>query len=298
MSLKLNTASGGSITLQEADTASNLTLTVPAQAGSVVTADSSGNVGIGTTSNTEKLNINGGFRSERYINKYIGMVTDAQAGYIILARVDAVGNVNPSGFRGRIHIERGSTSSTNRHEYIDVSIKRAYSNVIIDQLDANSGRNIIQLTFSGVNYYAVALPSDSNRYLYIEGYYEDFAPFLAQASQVTLLGITTKFATRNVGAVMAWVSFNGVDTPSIRGSGNVSSISDRGTGRYTVNLISAMPDTNFATLVTGQKTTGDDGYIMGGIGTGGYTTSAIQVTMQIGGVGPDDVQTVSVAIFR
>jgi hypothetical protein len=49
MSLKLNTASGGSITLQEADTASNLTLTVPAQAGSIVTADSSGNVGIGTT---------------------------------------------------------------------------------------------------------------------------------------------------------------------------------------------------------------------------------------------------------
>jgi hypothetical protein len=49
MSLKLNTASGGSITLQEADTASNLTLTVPAQAGSIVTADSSGNVGIGTS---------------------------------------------------------------------------------------------------------------------------------------------------------------------------------------------------------------------------------------------------------
>ena len=55
MSLKLNTASGGSITLQEADTASNLTLTVPAQAGSIVTADSSGNVGIGTSSPQAKL---------------------------------------------------------------------------------------------------------------------------------------------------------------------------------------------------------------------------------------------------
>lgn len=57
MSLKLNTASGGSITLQEADTASNLTLTVPAQAGSVVTANSSGNVGIGTNSPSTKLTI-------------------------------------------------------------------------------------------------------------------------------------------------------------------------------------------------------------------------------------------------
>jgi hypothetical protein len=59
MSLKLNTASGGSITLQEADTASNLTLTVPAQAGSIVTADSSGNVGVGTSSPQRKVSIVG-----------------------------------------------------------------------------------------------------------------------------------------------------------------------------------------------------------------------------------------------
>jgi hypothetical protein len=59
MSLKLNTASGGSITLQEADTASNLTLTVPAQAGSIVAADSSGNVGIGTSSPQRKVSIVG-----------------------------------------------------------------------------------------------------------------------------------------------------------------------------------------------------------------------------------------------
>jgi hypothetical protein len=40
MSLKLNTASGGSITLQEADTASNLTLTVPAVSGTMITTAS------------------------------------------------------------------------------------------------------------------------------------------------------------------------------------------------------------------------------------------------------------------
>jgi hypothetical protein len=37
MSLKLNTASGGSITLQEADTASNFTVTVPAVTGTMLT---------------------------------------------------------------------------------------------------------------------------------------------------------------------------------------------------------------------------------------------------------------------
>jgi hypothetical protein len=42
MSLKLNTSSGGSITLQEADTASNLTLTVPAVTGTLLTNKSAG----------------------------------------------------------------------------------------------------------------------------------------------------------------------------------------------------------------------------------------------------------------
>jgi hypothetical protein len=39
--IKLSTPSSGSISLSPADTASNLTLTVHAQSGSVVTADSS-----------------------------------------------------------------------------------------------------------------------------------------------------------------------------------------------------------------------------------------------------------------
>jgi hypothetical protein len=44
MSLKLNTASGGSITLQEADTASNLTITVPAVTGTMLTDKYAGTV--------------------------------------------------------------------------------------------------------------------------------------------------------------------------------------------------------------------------------------------------------------
>ena len=46
--------------------------------------------------------------------------------------------------------------------------------------------------------------------------------------------------------VRAWVNFDGTGTPSIRASGNVSSISDNATGKYSVNLTTAMPDTNYA----------------------------------------------------
>jgi hypothetical protein len=44
----------------------------------------------------------------------------------------------------------------------------------------------------------------------------------------------------------AWVNFNGSGTVAIRASGNVSSITDNGTGDYTVNFTTAMPDANFA----------------------------------------------------
>ena len=44
----------------------------------------------------------------------------------------------------------------------------------------------------------------------------------------------------------AWVNFNGTGTPAIVGSGNVTSITDNGTGDYTVNFTNAMPDANYA----------------------------------------------------
>jgi hypothetical protein len=44
----------------------------------------------------------------------------------------------------------------------------------------------------------------------------------------------------------AWVNFNGTGTVAIRESGNVSSITDLGTGYYTINFTTAMPDANYS----------------------------------------------------
>lgn len=51
----------------------------------------------------------------------------------------------------------------------------------------------------------------------------------------------------------AWVNFNGTGTVAIRASGNVTSITDNGTGDYTVNFTNAMPDANFAIGGSGQE---------------------------------------------
>ena len=54
----------------------------------------------------------------------------------------------------------------------------------------------------------------------------------------------------------AWVNFNGTGTVAIRASGNVSSITDNGTGDYTVNFTTAMPDANYS--VSGTAKTADN----------------------------------------
>jgi hypothetical protein len=48
----------------------------------------------------------------------------------------------------------------------------------------------------------------------------------------------------------AWVNFNGQGTVSIRGSGNVSSIADNGTGDYTINYSTGLNDANYAVIVS------------------------------------------------
>ena len=51
----------------------------------------------------------------------------------------------------------------------------------------------------------------------------------------------------------AWVNFNGTGTVAIRASYNVSSITDNGTGDYTVNFTSALADANYCPVVSGKE---------------------------------------------
>ena len=78
--------------------------------------------------------------------------------------------------------------------------------------------------------------------------------------------IPTVSGTAPLYMARAWVNFNGTGTVAIRASGNVSSITDNGTGDYTINFTTAMSDANFAVVNTGGET---------GAGTAGrnYNTS-------------------------
>ena len=64
-------------------------------------------------------------------------------------------------------------------------------------------------------------------------------------------------------AARAWVNFNGTGTVAIRASGNVSSITDNGTGDYTVNFTTAMPDVNYSVVTGGTRSDGVQSTILG-----------------------------------
>ena len=58
----------------------------------------------------------------------------------------------------------------------------------------------------------------------------------------------------------AWVNFNGTGTVAIRASFNVSSITDNGTGDYTVNYTNALTDANYAIIALQRSNSQTAGY--------------------------------------
>jgi hypothetical protein len=59
--------------------------------------------------------------------------------------------------------------------------------------------------------------------------------------------------TENGTLCRAWVNFNGTGVVAIRANFNVSSITDNGTGDYTVNFTNALADTNYSVVSSGSR---------------------------------------------
>jgi len=79
-------------------------------------------------------------------------------------------------------------------------------------------------------------------------------------SNIKATGETASRAVSGVAA--AWVNFNGTGTIAARDSNNVSSLTDGGTGDYTINFSNSMANANYAFPV----------------GTGGIPTTDLALT--------------------
>lgn len=96
----------------------------------------------------------------------------------------------------------------------------------------------------------------------------------------------------------AWVNFNGTGTVAIRAAGNVTSITDNGTGNYTVNFTTAMPDANYSALITVNFNGSNTALTISGT-SGNTTASSVAIFSNNSVTGTAaDVITANVAILR
>jgi len=102
----------------------------------------------------------------------------------------------------------------------------------------------------------------------------------------------------------AWVNFDGTTNTggfcTIRGSGNVTTVADNGTGDYTINFTNAMPDANYSLAGMGQTLAGS-GTAANVIAIKASTTpstTAVTIRCFDVGVGFVDSPIVCVSVFR
>ena len=98
-------------------------------------------------------------------------------------------------------------------------------------------------------------------------------------------------------ACRAWVNFNGTGTVAISASGNVSSITDNGTGVYTVNFTTAMPDGNYALQGSNIGSTSVYPAIVGSSTVTNTASAARFKTINYGST-QVDFDAVSISVFR
>jgi hypothetical protein len=104
------------------------------------------------------------------------------------------------------------------------------------------------------------------------------------------------------GTAKAWVNFNGDGTVAIRDNFNVSSITDNGTGDYTVTFTTAMASADYCVTGGASDTGSGAGYRWLGIGSNHHsdfskTTSSVRVQPVYTSSDKNDAAHVYVIIF-
>jgi len=126
----------------------------------------------------------------------------------------------------------------------------------------------------------------------------DGATLTGDVAAARITGALNATGSAPIYACRAWVNFNGTGTVAIRASGNVSSITDNGTGDYTVNFTTAMQDVNYSTNVTTCNRVGEGALGIGGLFGQNTGTVSAQRVRTMNPVNYEDFVAVNLHIFR
>jgi hypothetical protein len=147
---------------------------------------------------------------------------------------------------------------------------------------------------AGTGTFTIEAPnSNSNRTLTLPDSAGTVATAESTLAQFNATGSAPVYACR------AWVNFNGTGTVAIRASGNVSSITDNGSGDYTVNFTTALADANYAALSTTEADSFPDRRFIAPLKFNARTTTSVGVWVSSSSANTaQDSAYVAIAIFR
>ena len=102
----------------------------------------------------------------------------------------------------------------------------------------------------------------------------------------------------------AWVNFDGTTNTggfcTIRGSGNVTTVADNGTGNYTINFTTAMPDVNYSMVNGCSATPSASGRSASAspLSVATYLVGSVRIICNDTGNATIDPDIVNISIFR
>jgi len=156
-------------------------------------------------------------------------------------------------------------TGTDPNDIVSVSVgdgrypRLSQDNTLAGNLTVDGDLNLVA-TGAGTGVFTIAAPdSNTNRTLTLPdeagtvATIENIPPGYEDQDALDLFNAT---GSAPVYACRAWVNFDGTGAISIRGSGNVSSITDMGDSDYKVNFATAMPDNDYSAIGTSTNPEG------------------------------------------
>jgi hypothetical protein len=117
-------------------------------------------------------------------------------------------------------------------------------------------------------------------------------------ASISVSALTTASGSAPSYSARAWVNFNGTGTVSIRASGNVSSITDNGTGDYSMNFSTALPDANLVFTALSQQTLNSSYWLDHDTVPYTWNSSSVRMRHGYGATTLIDQQVMVAAVYR
>jgi hypothetical protein len=199
-----------------------------------------------------------------------------------LSKLDVVGPASVTSFTGTTKLGLSVRGSTSTNDYSGIDLYGANTATPTARIAVISTGGGSSLQFGTSNSYVSGITNTG-----------------MSIDQTGVFAFNSGYGSAAVAyGCRAWVNFNGTGTPAIRASGNVTSITDNGTGDYTVNFTTAMPDVNYATNITVDTAAANNSPCYSNTFFNQASASAIRMIITNNGTSYIDLPRISVSVFR